>query len=69
MGVNNFFPKFFQKLDNGGHNERVGAGSCHSGEDAQKRNDGKFPPPKAKGKTRYKVAPYERVSRRKRGRL
>ena len=30
----------------------------------KKRNDGKFPPPKAKGKTRDKVAAYEGVPSR-----
>ena len=64
MGVKNFFPKIFWNLRDGGHNEGVGAGSCHSGGEAQKRNDGKFPPAKAKGKTRDKVAAYEGVSGR-----
>ena len=64
MGVKIFLSKIFWDLDDGGHNEGVGAGSCHSGGEAQKRNDGKFPPPKAKGKTRDKVAAYEGVSGR-----
>ena len=62
-GDENFFPKNLLGFD-GGHNEGVGVGSCHSGGEAQKRNDGKFPPPKAKGKTRDKVAAYEGVSGR-----
>jgi len=65
MGVKIFLSKIFWDLrHDGGHNEGVGAGSCHSGGETQKRNDGKFPPPKAKGKTRDKVAAYEGVSGR-----
>ena len=60
-GVKNFFPKIFWDLDDGGHNEGVGAGYDHSGGEAKIRIDGKFPPPKAKGKTRDKVAAYEWV--------
>ena len=64
-----FLSKIFLDLrHDGGHNEGVGAGSFHSGGETQKRTDKKFPPPKAKGKTRYKVAAYEGVSARRRGR-
>jgi len=63
-GYENFFPKIFWDLDDGGHNEGVRAGSCHSSGETQIRNDGKFPPPKAKCKTHDKVAAYEGVSGR-----
>jgi hypothetical protein len=51
---------FFQKSSGiyatiGGHNESVSACSCHFGGEAQKSNDGKSLPQKAKGKTRDKV--------------
>ena len=62
-----FLSKIFWDLSAGGHNEDVGAGSCHSGGETQKRNDGKFPPAKGKGKTRDKVAAYEWVSGRRLG--
>jgi hypothetical protein len=58
------YEKFFWNLRDGGHNEGVGAGSCHSGGETQKRNDGKFPLPKAKGKTSDKVAACDGVSGR-----
>ena len=63
-GENFFIKNLLGFTHDGGHNEGVGAGSFHSGGEAQKRNDGKFPPPKAKGKTRDKVAAYEGVSGR-----
>jgi len=62
MGMKIFLSKIFWDLrHDGGHNEGVGAGSCRSGAEAPKRDDGKFPPPKAKGKTCDKIAAYEGV--------
>jgi hypothetical protein len=63
MGVK-IFSKILWDLRAGGHNEGVGAGSFHSGGGDPKKEDGKFPPPKVKAKTRDKVAAYEGVPSR-----
>lgn len=63
-GSKKFFLKFFWVLRAGGHKEGVGAGSCHSRGEAQNSNDGKFPPPKDRGKTCDKRAAYEWVPSR-----
>ncbi len=65
MGVKNFLSKIFWDLrHDGGHSEDVGAGSCLFGWEAQKRNDGKCPPPKDRIKIREKVAAYKGVPSR-----